>query len=81
MQHESPFAHVDVSAQELQRGALAAPRYTAVLDSISTHGAAIVTGAVDLAHCDALLAEDLGAATAKPFALDVPGHLHHNPPP
>jgi len=80
----APFATVHATPDELAAGKLAPERHVAIVDSIRTHGAAIVVGAVDAAHCDALRAsmdEDLAAAAAKPYALEVPGHVQHNPPP
>src|SRR5262245_37881737 len=78
------FVSIDVTPAERDAGALTPDRHAAVVESIRTHGAAIVTGAVDLAHVDALreaMAVDLDAAARKPFALEVPGHVQHNPPP
>ena len=69
---------------ELASGALSPERQAAVVDSIRTHGAALVTGAVRAEHCDALrasMAEELDEAARRPLALDVPGHVQHNPPP
>jgi hypothetical protein len=63
---------------------LSAERLSNVVESIRMHGASILEGAVDLDHCDALrasMAEDLDAAARHPFALDIPGHVQHNPPP
>jgi hypothetical protein len=63
---------------------LSAERQANVLESIRTLGAAIVTGAVSLDHCDALrtaMEADLPDAARKPLALDIPGHVQHNPPP
>lgn len=81
---EHPFVVLVSTADELSRGTLTPDRQAAVLESFRTHGAAIIVGAVDLGHCDALRAamdEDLGDAASRPFALDIPGHVQHNPPP
>jgi hypothetical protein len=78
------FERLAVAPDELAVGALSSDRQSKVLASIRTHGAAIVTGAVDLEHCDVLrdvMTADLDAAARYPCALDVPGHLQHNPPP
>ena len=80
----APFASVHATAEELAAGRLSSERHAAVVDSIREHGAAIVGGAVDIAHCEALresMSHDLDAAAAKPYALEVPGHVQHNPPP
>ena len=78
------FTTLRVSRDELAAEALSADRLATVIDSIHTHGAAIIEGAVDLGHCDRLrvvMLEDLPAALRHPSALDTPGHLQHNPPP
>jgi hypothetical protein len=79
-----PFAQLLATRDELASGALAPERQAAVVASIRTHGAALITGAVDLAHCDALRASmvaELDEAARRPLALDLPGHVQHNPPP
>jgi hypothetical protein len=79
-----PFVEIHATADELANGCLSAGRLARVLQSIRSLGAAIVTGAVNLDHCDALraaMAADLPAAARKPLALDIPGHVQHNPPP
>jgi hypothetical protein len=82
--NEHPFVVLVSTADELAAGRLSPDRQAAVLESFRTHGAAIIAGAVDLGHCDALRAamdEDLDDAASRPFALDIPGHVQHNPPP
>ena len=79
-----PFIVLACTADELASGALAPGRQAAALSSFREHGAALITGAVDPSHCDRLRAAmdaDLDAAARKPFALDIPGHVQHNPPP
>jgi hypothetical protein len=79
-----PFITLRATPDEVAAGALSADRLAQVVESIRVHGAAIVDGAVDIHHCEALraaMSEDLDAAQRHPFALDVPGHLQHNPPP
>ncbi len=79
-----PFEVLAATPDEVAAGALSAERHARVVASIRTHGAAVITGAVDTGHCDALrtvMADDLEAAARHPFALDIPGHLQHNPPP
>jgi ectoine hydroxylase-related dioxygenase (phytanoyl-CoA dioxygenase family) len=79
-----PFERLAATPDEVAQGALSSGRQARVVASIRTHGAAIVTDAVDDVHCDALsavMAEDLDAAARHPFALDIPGHVQHNPPP
>src|SRR5262245_4822803 len=79
-----PFVQLHATTEEVASGSLTSERQSRVLDSIRTHGAAIVTDAVSLEHCDALLAamlEELDAAARQPLALDIPGHVQHNPPP
>jgi hypothetical protein len=81
---DHPFATLRMSRDELAAEALSADRLAAVVESIRTHGAAIIEGAVDLDHCDrlrAVMIEDLPAALRHPFALDIRGHVQHNPPP
>lgn len=81
---EHPFATLHATSDELAAGALSPERHAAVLASIRSHGAAVVTGAVRGEHCDALwaaMAEDLDEAARRPLALEVPGHVQHNPPP
>lgn len=75
---EHPFAVV-----EAVDGALSADDHAAVLASLRELGAAVVLGATDLDHVDALRAamlDSLPRAMAQPLALDVPGHVQHNPP-
>jgi hypothetical protein len=79
-----PFAELLATSEEVAAGALAPERRDAVVESIRVHGAALVLGAVDPGHCDALraaMAEDLAEAARRPLALEVPGHVQHNPPP
>ena len=79
-----PFARIHATEHEVTAGSLSAERQAQVLQSIRTFGAAIVTGAVSVSHCDALrdaMAVDLPDAASKPLALDIPGHVQHNPPP
>jgi len=81
---DHPFLELLATADEVAAGALLPERQAAVVASIRTHGAALVRGAVRLDHCDALrasMAEDLPDAASRPLALDVPGHVQHNPPP
>jgi hypothetical protein len=81
---DHPFVTLRASTEEIAAGALSAERLSKVVGSIRVHGAAIVEGAVALDHCDALrasMAEDLDAAARHPFALEVRGHVQHNPPP
>jgi len=81
---DHPFVTLRAGAGEIAAGALSAERLSNVVESIRVHGASILEGAVDLDHCDALrasMAEDLDAAARHPFALDIPGHVQHNPPP
>jgi hypothetical protein len=81
---DHPFVTLRAGAEEIAAGALSAERLSNVVESIRVHGASILEGAVDLDHCDALrasMAEDLDAAARHPFALDIPGHVQHNPPP
>ena len=82
--NDHPFLELHATSPEIAAGALAPERHAAVVESIRTHGAAVVTGTVSLDHCDALrasMAEDLDEAARRPLALDVPGHVQHNPPP
>jgi hypothetical protein len=82
--HDDAFVTIELTDDERASGKLAPERHAAIVESIRERGAAIVTGAVDLAHVDALhaaMAVDLDAASRKPFALEVPGHVQHNPPP
>jgi hypothetical protein len=79
-----PFVQLHATVDEVGSGSLTSERQSMVLESIRTLGAAIVTGAVSLEHCDALRAamlEELDAAARQPLALDIPGHVQHNPPP
>ena len=81
---DHPFVTLRARPDEVAAGALSADRLTRVVESIRDHGAAIVEGTIDIAHCDALriaMAADLDAAQRYPFALDIRGHLQHNPPP
>ncbi len=81
---EHPFTTLRATASEVAEGALSPDRLAAVVESIRRHGAAIVEDTVAIEHCDALgkaMAEDLEAATRHPAALEVPGHVQHNPPP
>jgi len=81
---DHPFVTLRAGAGEIAAGALSAERLSNVVESIRVRGASILEGAVDLDHCDALrasMAEDLDAAARHPFALDIPGHVQHNPPP
>jgi hypothetical protein len=81
---DHPFRVVRASAEERATGALNADRLGAVVESLRAHGAAILLDAVDLAHCDRLydaMMAELDRAAAQPPALDVPGHVQHNPPP
>lgn len=74
----APFA--TVAAAELDSGAT----LDAVVASLREHGAAVVLDAVDPGTCDRLAAAmlaELDAAAATPAALEVPGHVQHNPPP
>jgi hypothetical protein len=78
------FTTPEVTDDERSAGALTDERLASVLASLREHGAAIIIGAVDLECCDALCATmlaELDDATAKPAALDVQGHVQHNPPP
>ena len=80
---DHPFVKLRVTAEELAAGALSTDRLAKLVESIRMNGAAIVEGAVDLDHCDALraaMAQDLDAAVRHPFALDIRGHVQHNPP-
>ena len=75
---DHPFAVV--SARD---GALSADDHAAVLASLRELGAAVVLGATDLDHVDALreaMLASLPRAQAQPKALDVTGHVQHNPP-
>lgn len=81
---DHPFLVLEATSEEVSAGALAPERHASVVESIRMHGAAIVTGAVRLDQCDALraaMAEELDAAARQPLALEVPGHVQHNPPP
>jgi len=81
---DHPFVQFHATPDELAAGALSAERQAAVVASLRIHGAALVTGAVRLEHCDALraaMAAELDEAARRPLALDVPGHVQHNPPP
>ena len=51
---DHPFATLRVSRDELAAEALSADRLAAVVESIRTHGAAIIEGAVEPGHCDRL---------------------------
>jgi hypothetical protein len=76
---DHPFAIVEATG-----GRLSTNDHAATLSSLRELGAAIVLGATDLDHCDALRAvmlEDLPRAMAQPAALEVPGHIQHNPRP
>ena len=77
---DHPFPVVTAGAD----GTLTAADQAAVVTGLRELGAAVVLGAVDLGHCDALrdvMLEDLPRAMAQPKALDVPGHIQHNPRP
>jgi hypothetical protein len=79
-----PFATLAVTAEELAAGALAPERRAKAIASILELGAAVITGAVDVEHCDALreaMLAELPHAEAQPRALNVNGHVQHNPPP
>ena len=82
---DHPFAKLHATPDELATGgALSADRLAQIVESIRDHGAAIVEGAsmsTIAMRCATAMAEDLDAAQRYPFALDVPGHLQHNPPP
>jgi ectoine hydroxylase-related dioxygenase (phytanoyl-CoA dioxygenase family) len=81
---DHPFATVEATAEEVATGTLTEPRLTAVVDSLRVHGAAVVLNAVDLDHCEQLrevMLAELDQAVAEPAALDVHGHVQHNPPP
>ena len=64
-------------------GALSPADHDAVVTFVRELGAAVVLDAIDLDHVDALrgaMLESLPKAMAQPNALDVPGHVQHNPP-
>lgn len=76
--NEHPFALVETAD-----GELSLEDHVAVVTSLRELGAAVVLGAVDLGHVDALreaMLDSLPRAMAQPLALDVPGHVQHNPP-
>jgi hypothetical protein len=81
---DHPFVELHAASDEVASGVLSVDRLAQVVESIRVHGAAIVEGAIDIDHCDALRAAmeaDLDAAQRHPFALDIRGHIQHNPPP
>ena len=78
------LATVRATAAERRTGILEDARLAEVVASLREHGAAVVLDAVDLGPIDRLrdvMLSELDAAAATPAALDVPGHVQHNPPP
>ena len=80
---DHPFTVIAARADEVAAGALAAERQTAAVESLRIHGAVVIDGAIDAETCDSLreaMLADLPRAAAKPHALNVHGHIQHNPP-
>lgn len=80
---DHPFATIEATSDERTTGALDGGRLAVLTESLREHGAAVITDAVDLRHCDLLLdamLAELDQAAAKPHSLLVHGHVQHNPP-
>lgn len=78
-----PFTVIEAHPDEVAAGSLTPERQAAAVESIRVHGAAVVLGAVDLGVVDSLrvaMLADLPRALEKPRALNIEGHIQHNPP-